>query len=320
MDIDEVIKSVGVSREEFEKRVNEIKEHFSGLISEETAVMLAAYSFGYAPANTIAEIGEKRGVVTVEGVVENVSVRTLPNGDYMAIVSLKDNTGRIRVVLWNEAAYLARTGDIGEGDSVRIRGFAKLRNGQPELSVRSAGDIVVVERGWKSLSGTILAVGKRKDGVVAAVACESGIHICVAIGEKAEQLSKFEKGDGIKVTGYSREGVFLVSAISPCETGGYSVNFTPISKLKPLQHANVRGRVSGIGELRKVKDRLLAELYISDETGRIRLLLWDDNVTVYRQADVGDLIEAFNCFPKIGWDGEIEVHCGRSSVVSIEKL
>ena len=320
MDVEDVVKRIGISREEFEKKVEEVKEHFAGLISDETAVLLAAYNFGYVQAFPIDELKEKRGIVTVEGVVEKAELKKLQNGEVMAVMAVRDDTGTLKVVMWGEAAQLVRFGDVGKHDSVRLKGLIRVRNGVPELSVRSAEDVVVTKRGWQSLKGNIVAKVERGDETLVAIASERGVKICIARGDRAALLAKFRKGDSVELLGYSMEGLFVVSSALPSKPYNYSPTFTPIAKLRALQNANVRGRVSGICELRKVKDRLLAELYISDESGRVRILLWDDNVTVYKQADVGDLIEVFNGFPKIGWDGEMEVHCGKSCVVNIEKL
>ncbi|HDM60218.1 MAG TPA: hypothetical protein ENF96_01005 [Archaeoglobus veneficus] len=320
MDVEEVIKRIGISEEEFEKKVKEIREHFAGLISDETAVLLAAYNFGYVPASSIDELKEKRGIVTVEGVVEKAELKKLQNGEVMAVMTVRDDTGALRVVMWGEAAQLVRFGDIGKHDYVRLKGLIKIRDGLPELSVRNAEDVVVTKKGWQSLKGNVVAKVEKGDETLAAVANERGVRICVARGDRAALLAKLRKGDSVELLGYSMEDVFVVSSVLPAKTYCYSPTFTPIAKLRALQNTNVRGRVSGIGELRKVRDRLLAELYISDDSGRVRILLWDDNVTIYKQADVGDLIEVFNGFPKIGWDGEMEVHCGKSCIVSIEKL
>ncbi len=317
MDIEELIDQIGVSRREFERKVREIKEHFAGLLSEETAIMLAAYSFGYVQESSISEIGGKRGIVSIEGIVERVELKNLQR-EFLAILTVSDDTGALKVAMWGEAAQLVRLGEVGAGDSVKLRGLVRERNGITELLVRNAKDITVVRRGGESLKGTIVAMVKRNEGVVAALATESEVKICTATGTKAEEVVKLKKGDSIEVFGYPMAGEFVISSVSPAVCS-FKPDFTPIASLRSLQPANIRGRVSGIGEVRRVKNRLLAEIYISDDSGRVKVILWDDNVSAYRKADVADIVEIFNCFPKIGWDGEIEVHCGKRSVVSIEK-
>jgi len=318
MNIEEAIKQTGVSRREFEKKMRDIKEHFAGLLSEQTAIMLAAYSFGYTPSTSISEVESRKGVVSIEGVIERVELKNLQN-DFLAVLAVSDDTGMLKVAMWGEAAQLVRLGEVGAGDTVKLRGLVKVRSGKAELSVRAAEDVVVVKKGEKSIKGTIVAMMEKDDGVITALATESGVRICTAAGSKAEELFKFKKGDSVELFGYSTEGEFVVSSISEASCS-FKPDFTSITSLRSLQPANIKGRVSGIGEVRRVKNRLLAEMYISDESGRIRVLLWDDNVSAYRKADIADVVEIFNCFPKIGWDGELEVHCGKRCVVSIEKM
>ncbi|MEM0022323.1 MAG: OB-fold nucleic acid binding domain-containing protein [Archaeoglobaceae archaeon] len=83
------------------------------------------------------------------------------------------------------------------------------------------------------------------------------------------------------------------------------VSFTKIAEIKPGR-VNVRGRISGIGD-----PEIAREIYISDETGRIRVLVSKE---VYFQADIGKGIEIYNGFAKEGKKG-IEVHANKFSIV-----
>jgi hypothetical protein len=82
--------------------------------------------------------------------------------------------------------------------------------------------------------------------------------------------------------------------------------FTKISEITPGR-VNVRGRISGIGD-----PEIANEIYISDESGRIRVVVWDKEI--YRKAEVGLLVEIYNGYAKEGKRG-IEVHVNRYSVV-----
>lgn len=82
-------------------------------------------------------------------------------------------------------------------------------------------------------------------------------------------------------------------------------SFTKIAEVKPGR-VNIRGRISGIGD-----PDVAREIYVSDETGRIRVIVSGE---VYLQADVGKEIEIYNGFAKEGKKG-IEVHANRFSII-----
>ncbi len=222
-----------VSKEEFEEKVKEIKEHFSGLIEDSTAELLAAYFFGYTPETEISEVLRRGGVATVSGTVEKVfPVRKFKKGDKerkVASLMLKGDVV-VRVNLWNDAATLVECGDIFEGVKLKMHCYAK--NG--ELHVSSAGDVDI------------------------------------------------------------------------------EVSFTEIAKLVPGERVNIRGRISGIGDPARAN-----EIYVSDSSGRVRVVLWDDKKDLYFKVDIGDTVEILNCSVRISRDGEIEVHAGRNSRVKL---
>lgn len=82
-------------------------------------------------------------------------------------------------------------------------------------------------------------------------------------------------------------------------------SFTKIAEIKPGR-VNIRGKVSGIGDPESAR-----EIYVSDETGRIRVLVSRE---VYFEADIGREIEIYNGFAKEGKNG-IEVHVNKFSMV-----
>ncbi|MDK2795752.1 MAG: hypothetical protein PWQ58_951 [Archaeoglobaceae archaeon] len=85
-----------------------------------------------------------------------------------------------------------------------------------------------------------------------------------------------------------------------------SQEFTRISEIVPGR-VNIRGRVSGIGS-----PEFANEIYISDESGRVRVLVWDKEI--YRRAEIGMLVEIYNGYAKEGRKG-IEVHVNKYSII-----
>jgi len=101
----------------------------------------------------------------------------------------------------------------------------------------------------------------------------------------------------------------LIDEETALELANYSPNdleFTKISEIVPGK-VNIRGRVSGIGD-----PEFANELYLSDETGRVRVLVWDKEI--YRRAEIGAKLEIYNGYAKEGKRG-IEVHVNRYSIV-----
>jgi len=294
--------------DEYERRLREFRDHFGDLIDEETLRMLVDYSFGRRPRTKISEIASRWGKVTVEGVVEKVlGFREFVKGDRRGLVVnaiLCDDEGRVRIAFWNDAAELFRTGDLKEGYKIRVRAFVKRREEGVELSVNDPSDVEIVK---EKIRGIVLAA--RGDKV--ALKYGKDVRICVV----REEVSR---GDVLELVGTGGD-LFLadeVRRIGRVNADDLNV-FTPINRIIPLRRVNLRGRVCGLNGLRIVRDKDLAEITIADETDRVRVLLWEENARVYREVDIGDFVEVYNGYPKIGWDGEIEVHCGRSTILRV---
>ena len=129
------------------------------------------------------------------------------------------------------------------------------------------------------------------------------------------------EGAKIKIRGFlrKRDDVEL-SVNDPADVEILDLEFVEISRITEGV-VNVKGRVSGFGGMRKTSKNVeIAEIYISDESGRIRVLLWNDKVQVYKKLDIGDYIEIRNGYAKVGKDGEMEVHCGQRSALKFERM
>ncbi len=301
--------------DEYRRRLQEFKEHFGDLIDDETLKLLVDYSFGRIPTTRLSELANKRGKVAVEGVIERIlSVREFVKDERRGLVAntiLRDENARVRVTFWNDSAELIKAGDIVEGCRVRLRGFVKRRDGI-ELSVNDPSDVEILEDSREKIRGIVLAT----NGTKIALKHGSSVKVCTL---KCE--AQLRRGDVIEALGFGNEEFVITElrVINNVEIDFSSV-FTPICKIIPLQKVNVRGRISGLNGVRLVKGKDLAEVFISDETDRVKVLLWGEHAKLYREIDVGDEVEIYNAYPKIGWDGEIEVHCGWSTVIALQKL
>ena len=54
----------------------------------------------------------------------------------------------------------------------------------------------------------------------------------------------------------------------------------------------------------------MANIYISDETGRIKVALWAEHVDLLRTLDLGYKAELIDALAKSGWNEELELSCG----------
>ncbi len=319
--------------EEFKKKMEELREHFGGLLSDETLEMLTEYSLGILE-HDIDDLPHVRGKVTVSGSIDKIfgvkefstEKRSGLVGNAKLTVSGGENK-ELKAVFWNDAAEKLKS--ISEGDSVTLRGFAKQKGESVEISVNQGSDVEVKEKKVEELVGVLLSRSTKKDGSFkCAVACDDGTLICADQGQgqgdggSAGALREIEEGSTVRIRGGRQGKRFSIDEVEVLgEATGKDIDaeFTPVASLTSLQVTNLKGRVSGLGKTKQHKNRELAEIYISDDSGRVKLVLWDDNVSTYREADIGDFIEVYNGYPKLDWNGEMEVHCGWSCMTTLRR-
>jgi replication factor A1 len=167
MELNEIIRRVisvrpEISREEFLKKVEEKKKELGNYFADETIAKIVASELG-------AEISEKfegkleisikdlvSGLndVTVSGRVFSVfPVRTfkrrLKGQGKVARLVIDDETGKLKVVLWDENVKLVEEAKLRKGQKIRIlHGYVResLR-GELELHVGERGEIEILEEG-----------------------------------------------------------------------------------------------------------------------------------------------------------------------------
>jgi len=295
-------KAENADKDGLERRLEEIRSHFGDLITDEAAKLLAEYSLGILHVTKVSELKERRGKVLLEGIVENPRA-----GEKAGSFILKDDSGAVRVVLWNDAVELLKTGDVASGDSVRVRGVVK----GEEVFVRDASDVEVLSFAGEEVEGVVLAcsrVGRQ--------------HNVAFYTDELEILSSpFPIPEPLpaRVSAVVTDKfIRSVDAIEPVE---FNFSFTPIRKIVPLHSCNIRGFVTGIGEERTVRGgkSLVTELVISDGEDSVRAVFWDDAAKHVRKVAPGDVLEIYNGYAKIGRDGEMEVNVGFSSAIRIVK-
>ncbi|MGM0605868.1 MAG: single-stranded DNA binding protein [Halobacteriota archaeon] len=233
-----------VSLEEFREAVERKVEEMAGLADEETAAMLIAHELQDEEVNTIADIAPGMDDVKFMGKVVSIGERRTferdgdqPDGR-VANIEVADETGRIRVSLWDELADAAvgdeeTDGQLDVGQVLRIAGRPQDGYNGVEVSADKVEpdadaeidvqvlDVYRVEDLSLGLSdvnleGKILDVGEvrtfsRNDGSEGRVANmtlgdPTGRVRLTLWDDQAELVEEYEAGQSIEVVdGYVRE-------------------------------------------------------------------------------------------------------------------
>ncbi len=108
------------------------------------------------------------------------------------------------------------------------------------------------------------------------------------------------------------------------ELGRGAVNFQTIRELREGMEVTLRVRVDAVGPIRTftrqdASQGRVVNLDISDETGRCRLALWDDDVALAEKGrvKVGSVLRILDCFVKVTRFGT-EVSRGKFGAVLVE--
>jgi len=348
-----------ISPQEFERRVEEKVQLMGELCDRRTAAMLVAREFGEVELK-IDRIRPETGKVTFVGKIVSISeVHEFARGDgsagRVANLAVGDETGTVRIVLWDELVEPVSSGELKVDQTFRIRGFTREGYFGTEVTVDRGGleeveaqiqtrvephkiSEIRADMGDINLLAKVVDPGAvreftRRDGSVGRVRSvtlgdDSGKIRLTLWNEKAEM--DLEAGETLEViNALSRERYGQVEI----QAGGYSVvrksevaieydeKITTISELAPGSIYSISGFVTGLGEVREFeRDNgavgRVSNIYVSDETGRVRVALWNDHVRLIENIDLGSRIELVDCMAKEGWNGELEVSCGWSTRVT----
>lgn len=163
MSVDEIIAQIlsvtaTASREDIWKKIREKKHAAGGFLTDETAARLVASELGIEVAQENARsaefpIGELIFGLNDVSVLGRVLVVYAPrsyarrNGAESQFASLvvADKSGALRVLFWDDKAYLLSDGKVRRGQIVRVlHGYVReARDGQLELHLGQRGDLHV---------------------------------------------------------------------------------------------------------------------------------------------------------------------------------
>lgn len=347
-DIESIYKKLShvISKEDFLQRIQEKVENMGGLCDEPMAAMLVANELGFSDVGRdsvkIEDITAESGSVNfVARVVSVFDTKEFTRNDgtigRVGNIIVGDETGKIKVTLWDNMADLIKTEKVKAGQTLQISGYAKQGYSGVEVNIGNNGVLTESEEeidvsassqkikdvkdgmGDLNLTGKVLEISEvrtfqRKDGTSGKVGNlllgdDTGTLRVTLWDEKTEFLDQIEYGDAIElINAYARENAFTQkvelqvgnrSVIRKSEKNvEYEEEFTPIADIKTdMNNINVSGRVLDIAEIRTFEKK-------DGSTGRVGNLLLGDSTGKIRLT-LWD--EKTNFLDEVNFDETIEV-------------
>jgi len=104
--------------------------------------------------------------------------------------------------------------------------------------------------------------------------------------------------------------------------GDLDINISDITR--EMKNITLVGRIKDIFRVyefdkKEGKKGYVGSFLLNDNTGDIRVVLWDDDVAIFQDNNFvkGEIVKVINAYPKEGRDGNLEVHIGRLGKVVI---
>ncbi|MFC7235234.1 single-stranded DNA binding protein [Halosegnis marinus] len=359
-DVYEDLDDPDPSLEEFREAVEAKVEQMGGLADEETAAMLIAHELTEGEVEGIADI--EPGMEEAKFVAKVLSVGELrtferDEGEDGQVVNLEvaDETGRVRVALWDDDAAAA-VEELAAGQVLRISGRPKEGYNGLEVSAdRVEGDDetdVDVEIGDASsidgltigqsdvnLVGRVLGTDEvrtfsRDDGSEGRVANltlgdETGRVRVTLWDEQADRAEELSEGVSVEVIdGYVRErdGALELhvgdrGAVEEIdEEVTYVPDTTDIGSVEIGQTVDIAGVVRS-ADPKRTFDRddgsegQVRNIRVQDATGDIRVALWGDKAD--KDIGPGDEVLCADVEIQDGWQDDLEASAGWRSTVSL---
>ena len=327
-DIEEIYKRLShvISRQDFLQRIQDKVEGMGGLCDEPMAAMLVANELGFSDVGRdcvkIENItSESSQVNFIAKVISVFDVKEFTRNDgtvgRVGNVIVGDETGKIRLTLWDNMTDIITAGKIKVGQTYQISGYSKQGYSGMEVNIGNNGvlaecddEINVAANNQKikdikdgmgnlNLTGKILEISEvrtfqRKDGNSGKVGNlligDSTGKIRVTLwDEKTEFLDEIEYGDTVELlNAYARENAFTQKVEIQIGSRGiirktekqieYEEEFTPIADIEDnMNDINISGRVLDISEVRTFEKK-------DESVGRVGNILIGDSTGKIRLA------------------------------------
>jgi replication factor A1 len=369
------------------------------VINDESAAMIVARELGVdlykvtpSARQRIEDITEStKNVNALVGIIDNISaIRTFQKSDgtegKVASVFLRDETGSIRVVLWDDMTRAIKEDILTLGSIVQVRGaYVKMGLGDAiELNIGRTGTIQPLEKDEieeigvdfdaqpiseemkiSSLQDRLFNITmkvkiqrvfnlstftRKKDnseGKVLSmiVADDTGTARLVFWDNKAEEMENAQPNEIIKVTGAytkpNREGNEieihagnsarvergLKDKMKTVEAPIASSSSSPPLGMKNIGDlainmwdVDIEGKVATVYDVKTFTKKDGSEgqvrnVVIADQTSKIRVTFWDDDVDKIAKLKEGDIIRIIHGYTKEGFRGGLEFTVGRKAEI-----
>ncbi|MFP4189334.1 MAG: OB-fold nucleic acid binding domain-containing protein [Halobacteriales archaeon] len=292
-----------VDEDEFRERVDDKVEQMGGLCDEATAAKLVSHELEEDRVYDVDEITVEKDEVRFVGRVTKVGEtrefeRDEGDDGMVANVHVRDETGEVRVALWDE--YAASVDELEQGDVLKVKGAPKDGwNGGVEINAREVevdedgefdldveltdGDVgageVTAGGSDVSLVGRVLETSEPRtfdrddgEGKVAniAVGDETGWVRVALWDERADDVSSLTDGDVVRIRdGYARE-----------RDGGVEVNVGSRGTVERVSEDELDGDVEFHPDPTPVAELEIDETYdvagVVTDTGETRTFDRDD--------------------------------------------
>jgi replication factor A1 len=337
-----------ITKEEFERRVEQKIEDCGDLVDEPTAAMMVVGELGREHVK-IKGLSAKSSLFSFFGkVVDKTEPKEFDRADgekgWVATLLLGDETGTTRVVLWDEkagAALDAAAGDVLEvigrhpGKSTHEIYALALRKAGCEIACTMPAGAGGLSNEPVDLDAVILSVEPprtftKRDGSTgemaeAVIGDNEGTARLVAWVPKL--LAGLAAGTTVHITSAKpnnrSEGrnysIDDKSTVAPSGTT-ITIPFTPLHSVADNGTYSVKGTVKQARQPRSFTTRdgrasWVRNILIADADDELRLVLWGETALI--PVSPGDPVEAYHATAKAGRFGGIELGVGRGSVFRV---
>jgi len=285
-------------------------------------------------------IGDATGIVAVvfwDEKADHIVVSKVSRGKIIRVLHgysrERQGTGEVEVNVGNRGTVYMEPLDAVDSEFPQRESFFKTPG---QISATGAVNVEGVIMG-RSPPSTFA----RKDGTEGKVARlaleEGGRQITVVLwDEKVDEVGKLNDGTRVRIIGANSKirqgGGFEVhlnrsSEVEVIEEGVLPneplSQWSKIAELRDgMRSVSVAGKVTSIGEPREftrkdgTKGRV-ASVVLEDETGVIRLSLWDDDVNALSDMPVGTVVAVENGYTRAGYSNSTDLNVGRFGSLKI---
>ena len=341
-----------ITREEFEQRVEAKIDACGDLVDEPTAAMLVVGELGRAHVRIKGLQGKSSLFSFFAKVMDKTELRVFDRSDgekgAVATLLLGDDTGTVRVVLWDERAGAVE--EIAQGDVLEVIGRHSGKSAHEiyALALRKASctiECTVSPNGTERLNAEpvdidalVIALEEprpftRRDGtggemVEAIIGDAHGTARLVAW--TPELLAGILPGAAIHISGAKPDGRGEGRAYSLDEKSTVAITvaqvsppFTPVGSVGDQGTYSVQGDVKRVLEPHAFKTRdgrasWVRNIVLTDGRDDLNVVLWGEKALL--PVTPGTSIEIYHATAKPGRFQEIELGAGRGSAIRIPDM